>query len=153
MDKCTYNKLVEDCNSWIERKNNYLEERIKIIKEYKDNEDEQERQVKLVEEKYNAKDWNFYFGPWVEILDKSDLLDRNFILPGHDCCFLDLPNRNSQEILNAFGKEIVDCCGKYKGVVVGYGYDMTDDYLITEIKENNEVKKHTVMICEKYQIL
>ena len=30
---------------------------------------------------------------------------------------------------------------------------MTDDYLITEIKEDNEVKKHTVMICEKYRIL
>ena len=153
MDKDIYNKLVEDCKSWVEKRNSYLEERIRVIREYKDDEDEQERQVRLVEDKYNSNNWDFYFGPWIEILDKSDLLDRNFILPGHDCCFLDLPNRNPQEILDAFGKEIVDYCGKHKGVVVGYGYDMTDDYFITQTNNNGEIKKHTVMICEKYQIL
>ena len=57
MDKDIYNKLVEDCKSWIEKRNNYLEERMRVIREYKDDEDEQERQVRLVEDKYNSNNW------------------------------------------------------------------------------------------------
>lgn len=154
MDKDKYNKLVEDCNNWINKQNEYFEKRINIIKKYRDDEVEQEKQVKLLEDEYGANNWNFYFGPWIEIYSKDDLLNKEFILPGHDYCFLNLPDRDPQEILNAFGKNITNCLGEYRGVVIGYGYDMRDDYLLTEIRdENGNIKRSSVMLNEKYQIL
>ncbi len=149
MDKCIYEKLVEDCNSWFDQQNKYIQERIQTIRKWKDDEIEQEKQLNELKEKYKA-DWNFYFGPWIEILDKEDLIDKNFILPGHSCCFLDMDWRNPQEILDCFGKKIVNCDGEMVGIVVGYGYDMRDDYLITI---DSSGKKRTVMLNEKYTVI
>lgn len=152
MDKKKYEKLCNDWDSWINRRAEYLNKRISLIRLYKDNEDLQERVIEDLEAEYNANNLNEVFGPWTTIYDKEDLLDRNFILPGLGHCFLDSPGRDTKAILDSFGKKCWNCLDEYVGIVVGYGYDSGDDYLLTEREEGGKKIPSSVLINERYTL-
>lgn len=149
MEKDKYNELVKRWEDWKTWESEYLEKRINIIREYRDDEDLQYKKVRELEEQYNANDFNQIFGPWTTIYDKEDLLDRNFILPGLDSCFLDLNDIDQNEIINSFGKNIWDYFGEHKGVVIGFGYDSGDYYLLSRDLSG---KNYSINLLEKYRV-
>lgn len=149
MDIDKYKELVKEWEDWDKRRSEYFKKRIDVIKKYKFDEDLQEKKVKELEEQYNANDLNEIFGPWTTIYEKEDLVNRDFILPGLNKCFLELDGIDHDEVVNSFGKNIWDYQGVHKGIVIGFGYDSGDYYLLSEDQFG---KKYSINLLERYKI-
>lgn len=136
MKKEIYDKYVLDWNNWYEEFNTYLNKRKNIIKTILDPDKQYIELVKLKEETGFGDFSSKSFGIFTEIRDLDDLMDPNFILPGETKSFLDYPWSN--EVINGFGKYVRSDLENKEGVVIGYGYDFTDGYLIIKKDDGTE---------------
>ena len=140
MKKEVYDKYCRDWKRWKENKVEYYNK----LEELRKNPNATKKDFIKLRERYGYTD---SIGPWTVIDDPKDLLDPNFILPGFDKCFLDIENTD-MNIPYYFGRRAKD--GEVEGVVVGYGYDSGDDYLVIE---DDSGRRQTIMINSKYTIL
>lgn len=128
MDSEKYRKYCIECEDWFKKEEEFYA-KMKAIHDSSLPNDKKEKRQERIRKKYGKDGNSFDFGPWVEIYDPKDLLDPNFILPGHKCSFLNLSNTD-HDIPSYFGKYIISEFPDYYGKVIGYAYDMGDDYII-----------------------
>lgn len=137
MEKEKYDLEVKIWNDWNQKQQDYLEKRKEIIQTVKD-EDEQDKLLKKLDKVTGFGELDTFFGPTTFIMDKEDLTNPDFIMPGMGRAFKDLPGR--EEIPGLWGKTIQDQYDTSKvGPMVGYAYDYTDDYIVISVGDKLEL--------------
>lgn len=152
MEKDLYEKYCREWERYLKDENDYSFHRSRIISLDLDV-DEESGILDILDEKYGHDSFNArQFGPWVEILDRNDLLDPNFILPGRGRSFQKMTNTD-KNIPSYWGKFIIST-GTFSsdtgpGEVIGYGYDSGDDYIL--IRKSNG-SKSSIMVNSHYKV-
>lgn len=150
MEKDLYQRYCADWNRYYKDENDYYFHKSRIISLDLDMELESDL-VDEIEEKYGHSGFNArQFGPWTEILDKNDLTDPNFILPGRGRSFQEMTNTD-KDIPTYWGKFIYSELDECSGVVIGYGYDSGDDYILIEKLEEGR-RKSTIIVNSPYKV-
>ena len=140
-----YNNYVERWSRWWKREGEYWEKRREFVE--RDASDEEFRELDIEYDKAGPN--SEYFGPYTIIDDPRDLLNPNFILPGMDSSFLSLTNTD-RRIPEYFGKRIYSEIENISGIVIGYGYDAGDDYII--IRDDFGKEHHIIVNSHYYEV-
>jgi len=122
----------------------YFERRRKLVEE-----DASEKKFKDLKKEFGYEGLSSsWFGPYTIIDDPKDLIDPNFILPGYGIPFCKMENTD-HKIPEYFGKRIRSEIENTEGVVIAYGYDAGDDYIIIKTDDGRVVN---VIVNSKYQL-
>ena len=150
MEKELYKNYCRAWDKFLKDENDYYFHKSRIISLDLDIDIESDL-VDKIEERYGHSGFNArQFGPWTEILDKDDLIDPNFILPGRGRSFQEMTNTD-KNIPSYWGKFIYSEFDKCSGIVIGYGYDFGDDYILIEKLEEGG-KKSSIMVNSPYKV-
>ena len=153
MEKELYKQYVKDWEEYKERSSEYYEKRLEIIKKYKNSEsfEEEEKELNILKKEYGWDGFNPYqFGPWTIIDDPQDLRNSEFKLPGLNKAYCE-SNHYIEDLPNWFGLIAEDDLSKNnKGIIIGYGYDATDDYLVIK-KSDGETS--TIIMNSRYKVI
>lgn len=152
MEKELYKQYVKAWEEYKERSSEYYEKRLEIIKKYKNNEsfDEEEKELNILKKEYGWDGFNPYqFGPWTVIEDPQDLRNSEFKLPGLNKAYCE-SNHYIKDLPNWFGLIAEDDLSENnKGIIIGYGYDATDDYLVIK---KSDGKTSTIIMNSHYKV-
>ena len=103
MEKELYKNYCRAWDKFLKDENDYYFHRSRIISLELDIESDL---LDEIDERYGHSGFNArQFGPWTEILDKDDLIDPNFILPGRGRSFQEMTNTD-KNIPSYWGKFI-----------------------------------------------
>ena len=154
MEKELYNKYIKEWEEYSERSKEYYKKRKAIIDKYRDSDEslwkKEDKELDDLEKEYGWDGFNPYqFGPWTVIDDSKDLKDPNFKLPGYNKSYSELKNA-PKDLPNWFGL-VAECVlsNNNRGIIVGYGYDATDDYLVIK---KSDGERSTIIMNSHYKV-
>ena len=143
METKEYERLCERWEEWKKRETVYWNKRREYIRTGK------EYLLDKLDKDYGHDGFNsLQFGPHTIIDNPADLLNPNFILPGVNLPFCQLKNTD-QNIPLYFGKTLCSELMKCEGIVTGYSYDSSDDYIRIRLENG---KEHFIITNSHYHI-
>lgn len=149
MTKEEYNEYCKEWDEYFKLKDEYIKKKLEILRNDKIDDETKNVLVDILKEEYGWDALNpKQFGPFTKIFSREELEDSEFILPGLDKCYMKLKNTD-KDLPKHLGDMVKDYFGEIHKVM-GFGYDATDYYILTE-KENGE--KGSIIMNSHYQYI